>query len=87
MEVGVRLMLPNERRARLGELVAQHGANRASLSRLIGRGTGYLGRYLREAVPYDLAEQDRDLLARYFGVDADTLRPAPPTHPRARRWR
>lgn len=82
----MRLMLPNERRARLGELVARHGANCASLSRLMGRGTGYLGRYLREAVPYDLAEQDRDLLARYFGVDADTLRPRPAERPR-RCWR
>ena len=81
----MRLMLPDERRARFGQLVDQHRASRKGLSRLLGRGDGYLARYLADSVPYDLAERDRDLLARYFGVEADTLRPPPPVRPR--RWR
>lgn len=78
------LLLPNERRARLGELVRQHKANRRDLSRFMGRGDSYLSDYLTRSVPYDLTEQDRDLLARYFGVDKDTLRPPPPK-PRPRK--
>ena len=81
----MRLMLPDERRSRFGELVRQHKASRKGLSRLLGRGDGYVARYLTDSVPYDLAESDRDLLARYFGVEADTLRPPPPARPR--RWR
>lgn len=71
----MRLMLPDERRARLDQLVRQHKASLKGLSRFIGRGDGYLSSYLTRQVPYDLAEPDRALLARYFGVDKDTLRP------------
>lgn len=78
-------MLPDERRARMVELVREHRASRKGLSRLLGRGDGYLARYLSESVPYDLARTDREMLARYFGVDAETLKPMPPARPR--RWR
>ena len=77
----MRLMLPDERRSRLAELVQQHRACRKGLSRFLGRGDSYVSDYLTRSVPYDLAETDRELLARYFGVDKDTLRPAP-TRPR-----
>lgn len=81
----MRIMLPNEKRTRLAELVVQHGTSRKDLSRFMGRGDGYLSRYLSGGVPYELAEDDHDLLARFFGVEVDTLRPAPPKRPR--RWR
>ncbi len=70
-------MLPEERRARFAALAKTRGTSLKIISRIIGRSDGYFARYLRERVPYDLAERDYRKLARYFGVDADTMRPAP----------
>ncbi|HVJ03823.1 MAG TPA: helix-turn-helix transcriptional regulator [Sphingomonas sp.] len=75
----MRITLPDERRARLAALAQEHDASHAELSRIIGRGETYISRYLRRAVPYDLPELDRRRLARFFGVDEETLtRRAPP---------
>ena len=70
-----RIMLSDERRVRFEELAAEHRASFAELSRILGRGDSYVSDYLRRKVPYDLAAADSGKLARFFGVDPDTLRP------------
>lgn len=81
-------MLPDERRDRLRQLAERHATSHADLSRLLRRGDAYFGRYVREKVPYDLAEADSRLLARYFGVDEETLREVPrKPAPRLSRYR
>lgn len=82
----MRIILPDERRARFAELVTQHKSSLVQLSRIIGRSDGYFSSYLRRSVPYDLAERDRRKLARYFGVDEETLRPVPKARDK-RAWR
>jgi len=61
-------MEPAAQRAALEALIAEHGASLADLSRLLGRNLAYLQQYLVRGTPRLLAEADRALLARYFGV-------------------
>lgn len=55
-------------RSTLAALIAQSGESYAALSRLIGRNAAYLQQYVARGSPRQLAEADRALLARYFGV-------------------
>ncbi|WP_174279385.1 S24 family peptidase [Sphingomonas bacterium] len=56
-------------RAVLAALVAaSEGESLSSLSRLLGRNDAYLQQFVRRGTPRRLAEGDRALLARYFGV-------------------
>ncbi|MBO9711405.1 LexA family transcriptional regulator [Sphingomonas sp.] len=55
-------------RAALAALIAEHGASYARLSRLLGRNDAYLQQFVTRGSPRELAERDRALLARYFGV-------------------
>jgi len=80
----MRMMLADERRARLDELATEYG-NITDLSRVLGKSDSYMARYLRDRVPYDLASRDRQKLASFFGVDDETLRRLPPAPPRLRR--
>lgn len=81
----MKIMLADERRARLEDLAGEQRASFAELSRVLGRNEAYVSDYLRRKVPYDLSDPDRSKLARYFGVDEDTLRPRrAPTSLRAR---
>lgn len=82
----MRLLLAHEARTRLAALAEQHRASYAELSRILGRGDGYMSRYFGEGVPYELAEPDRRRLARYFGVDEVNLRQLPQRRPRLT-WR
>nr|WP_184169282.1 LexA family transcriptional regulator [Sphingomonas kyeonggiensis] len=61
-------MDPEAQRAALEALIAEQGANLSELSRLLGRNLAYLQQYLVRGTPRLLAEADRSLLARYFGV-------------------
>lgn len=61
-------MDPDAQRAALEALIAEQGANLSELSRLLGRNLAYLQQYLVRGTPRLLAEADRSLLARYFGV-------------------
>lgn len=81
----VRLMLPDEARARLADLVAAQATSLAELSRVLGRNEGYMSSYINRKVPYDLTHADRSRLARFLGVDPETLKRQPPRRPR--RWR
>ncbi|NIJ20947.1 hypothetical protein FHS95_002639 [Sphingomonas naasensis] len=61
-------MEPAAQRAALEALMAEQGASFAELSRVIGRNPAYLQQYVRRGSPRELAERDRALLARFFGV-------------------
>lgn len=55
-------------RARLLALSEERGVSLASLSRLIGKNASYLQQFLRKGSPRKLEENDRAVLARFFGV-------------------
>jgi hypothetical protein len=55
-------------RSALAALIAESGESHAALSRLIGRNAAYLQQFVTRGSPRQLAERDRALLARYFGV-------------------
>ena len=56
-------------RARLLELAQQQGVSLGALSTLIRRNYSYLQQFIRKGSPRRLAEEDRRILARFFGVD------------------
>ncbi|HET8612965.1 MAG TPA: S24 family peptidase [Sphingomonas sp.] len=64
-------------RAVLAALAAERGEDYAGLSRLIGRNPAYVQQFIARGTPRRLAERDRALLARYFGVPEQWLG-APP---------
>jgi hypothetical protein len=66
-------MEPAAQRAALEALMAEHGFGFAELSRVIGRNAAYLQQYVRRGSPRELAERDRALLARFFGVSEARL--------------
>src|SRR5918998_5576618 len=61
----------------LEQLIRERGADYAGLSRLLGRNPAYVQQYIKRGTPRRLAEEDRRLLARYFGVDESLLGGAP----------
>lgn len=65
-------------RAELERLIQERGEDYASLSRLIGRNAAYMQQFIKRGTPRALAEEDRRILARYFGVPEELLggRPA-----------
>lgn len=71
-------------RSALERLIAERGEDYAGLSRLLGRNPAYVQQYIKRGSPKRLAEQDRHLLARYFGVEESLLGgPERPAGPRA----
>lgn len=60
-------------RAVLERLIHERGEDCASLSRLIGRNDAYVQQFIRRGSPRRLAEADRAVLARYFGVPEQWL--------------
>jgi phage repressor protein C with HTH and peptisase S24 domain len=63
----------NDPRAQLEKLIRERGDDYAGLSRLLGRNPAYIQQYMKRGSPRRLAEEDRRLLARYFGVDEALL--------------
>lgn len=63
----------DEARKALDELIQQRGYNYSSISRLLGRNAAYIQQYIRRGSPRSLDEQDRAVLARFFGVDEKVL--------------
>jgi hypothetical protein len=55
-------------RTALQRLIDERREDYAGLSRLIGRNAAYIQQYVKRGTPKRLAEEDRRLLARYFGV-------------------
>lgn len=70
-------MTGNDQRAQLEKLIRDRGEDYAGLSRLLGRNPAYIQQYMKRGSPRRLAEEDRRLLARYFGVDESVLGGAP----------
>lgn len=52
----------------LERLIEERGEDYSALSRLIGRNAAYVQQYIKRGTPRRLAEEDRRILARYFGV-------------------
>jgi hypothetical protein len=63
---------PDPRKA-LATRAAARGHSLASLSAMIRRSPGYLGRFVREGVPAALSVRDHRLLADVMGVDERAL--------------
>ena len=70
-------MATTDPRALLDQLIRERGEDYAGLSRLLGRNAAYVQQYIKRGTPRRLAEHDRRLLARYFGID-EALLGAPP---------
>src|SRR5690349_17675959 len=66
-------MAREDGRLALERLIAERGEDYAGLSRLLGRNPAYIQQYIKRGSPRRLAEQDRHLLARYFGVEESLL--------------
>lgn len=66
-------MSNEDQRAALRRLIEERGEDYAGLSRLLGRNPAYIQQYIGRGSPRRLAEGDRRLLARYFGVDEALL--------------
>ena len=60
-------------RLALDKLIRERGEDYLGLSRLLGRNPAYIQQYIKRGSPRRLAEDDRRLLARYFGVDETVL--------------
>lgn len=60
-------------RAELARLIEERREDYAGLSRLLGRNPAYIQQFIKRGVPRKLAEEDREKLARYFGVDEALL--------------
>jgi phage repressor protein C with HTH and peptisase S24 domain len=60
-------------RKTLQSLVAERGVSLAALSGLLGRNPAYLQQFVRKGSPRKLEENDRKVLARFFGVDESIL--------------
>ena len=60
-------------REALKRLSAARGESLAELSRMLRRNDAYLQQFVGRGTPRRLAEDDRRLLARHFGVDAAEL--------------
>lgn len=57
----------------LERLIAERGENYADLSRLLKRNPAYIQQFIKRGTPRKLDEEDRRVLARYFGVAEDLL--------------
>lgn len=63
----------HDARIALDRLIAERGENYADLSRLIGRNPAYIQQFIKRGTPRKLDEEDRRVLARYFGVAEQAL--------------
>ncbi|MEM8695548.1 MAG: S24 family peptidase [Pseudomonadota bacterium] len=57
----------------LERLARERGDDYSALSRLIGRNAAYIQQFIKRGTPRRLAEEDRRILAEYFGVDERML--------------
>jgi phage repressor protein C with HTH and peptisase S24 domain len=63
----------DDARRALDELIQKRGCNYSEISRLLGRNAAYIQQFIRRGSPKQLDEQDRAVLARFFGVDEKVL--------------
>jgi hypothetical protein len=62
-----------EHRAALDRLIRDNNDDYVTLSRLLGRNAAYVQQYIKRGSPKRLPERERQILARYFGVDERVL--------------
>lgn len=67
------VMDKSDPRIALEHLIRERGEDYASLSRLIGRNSAYIQQFIKRGVPRKLDEDDRRILAQYFGVSEQLL--------------
>ena len=67
------VMDKSDPRLALEQLNRERGEDYASLSRLLGRNSAYIQQFIKRGVPRKLDEDDRRILAQYFGVPQQTL--------------
>jgi hypothetical protein len=60
-------------RVALDRLIRESRDDYTSISRLLGRNAAYIQQYIKRGTPLVLREDDRAVLARYFGVDESVL--------------
>lgn len=60
-------------RARLLHLADERRVSLSKLSQMLGKNPSYLQQFVRKGSPRKLEEQDRGMLARFFGVDEAEL--------------
>ena len=66
-------MTDTDPRATLDRLIKERREDYAALSRLIGRNAAYIQQFIKRGTPRRLAEEDRRILADYFGVEESLL--------------
>ena len=66
-------MTDEQARAALQRLIEERGEDYSALSRLLGRNPAYVQQFIKRGSPRRLAERDRRILARYFGIDEAQL--------------
>ena len=69
-------------RLALDHLIRDRGEDYASLSRLLGRNSAYIQQFIKRGIPRKLDEDDRRILADYFGVSQQLLGGPAETAPR-----
>ncbi len=69
----------NEPRTVLAQLIAANGDDYAGLSKLVGKNAAYIQQFIKRGTPKKLGEQERAILARYYGVDESVLGALPAT--------
>jgi SOS-response transcriptional repressor LexA len=57
----------------LERLIAERGDSYSDLSRLLNRNPAYIQQFIKRGTPRKLDEEDRRILARYFGVAENVL--------------
>ena len=62
-----------DQRAALERLIRERREDYAGLSRLIGKNSAYIQQFIKRGIPRRLPEADRQILARYFGIDEQLL--------------
>lgn len=76
----------DDMRKALDQLIRDRGDNYASISRLLDRNPAYIQQFIHRGTPVKLDEDDRRILAHYFGVNENMLggpSAAPTANPRA----
>jgi hypothetical protein len=72
---------PAEIRAKVVYLAEQRSVSLASLSRLVGKNASYLQQFVTKGSPKRLGEDERLVLAQFFGVDERELGAREPWRP------
>lgn len=72
---------PDVIRQRIAEHCAERGISLAQLSRILARPDGYVARFVRDSIPYEMPVAERARAAEYFGVPGPLLgAPARPSY-------